>query len=211
MLQPVDPATESSVYRAVSPSQWQGDPAFSALPNPSDFAALAGRVLPGVGNLIGNAFQFLTNPRVGGTALALVSGPLAAGAALAAPLGAVARDWGSYLSAVPYVGPGLGTAVPIIGGVVSVAAPVVANVAGMLTQLGGTAAGLQPSQIPQLGALPAPPGTSWGCVFESCKPGQAQTPVLDLSAFGAPQGVPLVSLVGDATPQRTAMPGVVTP
>lgn len=109
---------------------------------PEQLLGMGGKVLEGVGNFAGRAFQVLTSPqgvRTGGTLLGGATGLLGAassvaGAALPA-VGPLLMGW------IPYAGPALAAAAQVAGPVLSAAGPILGGLGGVIsgatTALGG--------------------------------------------------------------------------
>ena len=105
---------------------------------PEKLLSMGGKVLEGVGNFAGRAFQVLTSPqgvRGAGTLLGGATGLLGAassvaGAALPA-VGPLLMGW------IPYVGPALAAASQVAGPILSAAGPVLGGVGGAVSAAAG--------------------------------------------------------------------------
>ena len=150
---------------------------------PEQLLSMGGKVLEGVGNFAGKAFQVLTSPqglRTAGTVLGGATGLLGAASSAA---GTVVPSVGPMLVGwIPYVGPALAAAAEVAGPVLSAAGPMLGGVGGAISGASNAVpdflAPPPPSDTGQLLSTLSTTPTSFDLEFFGLKPtGKSLMPV----------------------------------
>jgi len=170
------PVRPMSAQASAALSASQGGVGSALMGIPEQLLGMGGKVLEGVGNFAGKAFQMLTSPQglraagnlVGGGA-GLAGTAMALGGTVASTVGPMLVGW------IPYVGPALATAAQVGGPIAAAVGPVLTGMGGAIKAAsdvvgGGFDADFGMRQPPQLPAPVLPKPNNFDVEFFGIQP-----------------------------------------